>query len=232
MKNFTVFLTILLLLCSLGCVSKKTFEAAQGQLNACEDEKAKLEASVLSWEQRFDRESDRWKEMESSITNALPKALSEFHSERDRILRMVPEQVQAEVNAYLEDYFATVMKGFQALKSDNDEIKLELQATRKALEVVGADTQTINTAVSQTLAEERSKREMESGKREAVSSQLAEVVALVSDFDHKYLNCKDCEERLKLNKKEKDVIVGFHAQLVSRLSAIQSFSGNSAGDGE
>lgn len=209
---------------SWGCVSKKQYEAAQAELNRCGDEKAQLEASVIAWEQRFDRESGRWEELEASISGTVPKALSEFHDERERILKLVPEQVEAEVNAYLEDYFATVMKGFQLLKGDNDEIKMQLEATRQALTAVGSDTRSISETVDQRLADERQRRAVENARREQMASRLSELVARVGGFDQERINSRDGADRLKLNRKEKEAILGFHGEIMSRLAEIQSLA--------
>lgn len=207
-----------------GCVSKQRYEQAETELGNCEDEKAQLEASNIAWEQRFDRESSRWEELEASIADSLPQALTEFHDERDRILRLVPEQVESEVDAYLEDYFSTVMKGFQFLKKDNDEIKMQLQATQRALASVSSDTQSISTAVDQTLAAERLRRDIEIAHRQDVSQQLSALISEITSFDQERINCKSCEDRVKLNRKEREAILGFHAELLRQLSALQSFA--------
>ncbi len=203
---------------SAGCASKADLETARLQLAACDQEKTKLEAAVISWEERFDRASGSWSEIEASVTDALPAALTELHTERERIIELVPEQVQAEVSAYLEEYFATVMKGFGQLSDDNADIKRQLVATHKVLESVGADTRAIGTTIDETVAEERAQRQQ-------VSTQLAELVDLVVEFDQNRINCKQCPDRLKLNRKSRENILAFHAELMADLADLQKFAG-------
>ncbi len=217
MKQTPIILT-LALLASAGCASKQDLEAARTQLTACEEEQTRLEASVISWEQRFDRASGRWNELEASVSDALPKALGELHTERERIIELVPEQVQSEVAAYLEEYFATVMKGFGELAQDNAEIKTRLQATHKALQTVGADTRAISATIEQTVAEENA-------RREKAAAHLAGLVDQVVEFDQNRINCKQCPERLKLNRKQREAVLGFHAELMADLTNLQQLAG-------
>ena len=232
MRPALMTLVLLPALLGTGCGSKKDLEAAQTQVAACAEEKLKLEATVISWEQRFDRESNRWVEIESSVTEALPAALRELHSEGERIIALVPEQVQSEVTSYLDNYFNTVMKGFGQLASDNAEIKTQLRATNKVLEAVGADTRAIGATIEETVAEERAMREKEQARRGRLAARTAELVDLVVEFDHNRINCKQCPDRLKLNRKERETILAFHAELMSDLTDLQRFAGEESGADE
>ncbi len=225
MKQALIILALVAAVAIAGCASKADLEAAREQVAACDGEKAELEAAVISWEQRFDRAAGRWDEIETSVAGALPRALGELHTERERIIELVPEQVQSEVAAYLEEYFATVMKGFGQLADDNAAIKGQLRATHKALEAVGADTRAIGTAIDETVAEERAQREAEMARRQNVSEQLADLVDLVVEFDQNRINCKQCPDRLKLNRKERESVLGFHAELMADLADLQRFAG-------
>ncbi len=231
MKRTSITL-ILLALLATGCASKKDLEAARAELAACEEERARLEASTIAWEQRFDQASGRWNQLEAEVTSALPKALGELHTERERIIELVPEQVRSEVNAYLEDYFTTVMKGFSELSDDNAEIKSRLAATHQALEAVGADTRAIGYTIDQTVIHERSLREAEQARRQDARARMAELVDRIVEFDRDRINCKQCPERLRLNRKERETVLGFHAELTAELADLQTLAGSDelAGD--
>lgn len=205
-----------------GCVSKSQYEEVQTQLANCEQEKAKVDAAVISWEQRFDRESTRWTEMEKSVTTSLPRALSEFQEERQRIVKLVPEQVRGELQRYLDDYSSTVTKGFQRMKQDNDEIKLQLVATEKALQIVSKDTkaidantQSIGKMIDQSLTGERN-------KREHLAQDLTDLMNRIVEFDQTKINCKGCPERLKMRDKTKEEMLAFHQELMQDLATIQN----------
>ncbi len=211
-------------LLSGGCVSKSDYEGLQAEIAECREEKVQAEAQVIAWEQRFDRESSRWEELEGSISEQVPMALSDLNAERERILEMVPEQVQSEVSAYLEEYFSTVMRGFDRLSSDNREVQLQLNATQKVLENLGRDTSSISTSIDSALADERSARQAEAEKRQEVIQRLAELVAIVNDFDSSTINCKGCPDQLRLKRQARETITSFHAELTARLADLQSFA--------
>jgi chromosome segregation ATPase len=225
MKRASLALFVLaVLVFATGCVSKKQYASLQTDLATCQEEKAQAEAQVITWEQRFDREAERWETVGASITDQVPKALSELNAERDRIVELVPQQVRSEVETYLDEYFATVMAGFQSMTDDNREIKMQLAATHKVLESLGADTRDVAAKIDTTLADERDKRRQEQDRRESVASRISDVVTTLSEFDGTRINCAKCPERLKLNRKERETLSALHSRLVTELSKIQSFA--------
>ena len=96
-------IALAILFFATGCVSKTQYQSLQTDLTACEEQKAQAEAQVITWEQRFDREAQRWESMGATITDQVPRALSELNAERDRIVELVPEQVRSEVETYLDN---------------------------------------------------------------------------------------------------------------------------------
>ncbi len=222
MKPVSALLIVALL--AVGCVSKSQFEEVEGQLATCEQEKAKADATVISWEQRFDRESKRWTEMEKSVTTALPRALSEFQEERQRIVKIVPDQVKVQLERYLDDYSSTVNKGFERMKTDNDDIKLQLMATQKALDIlgkdtksIGANTESIGKMIDNSLSGERA-------KRERLAQDMTDLINRIVEFDSTKINCKGCPERLKMRDKTKEEMIAFHQELMQDLATIQNFA--------
>ena len=209
-------------LTAAGCAPKSELDEARAELARCEEARAAALADADAWERRFDRESARWEALGTSVSDALPRALNEFHGERERILELVPEQVKVEVAGYLEDYFNTVMRGFEAMSDDSAEIQLELRATQKALDAVGADARGIRAAVDEALVDERTKRDAMSQRMGDLAGELGGVIDRMVEFDQTRVNCKACPERLRLNRKEREAILAFHAELVADLSDLQS----------
>ncbi len=235
MKSIRIVPISLAVLMSVACVSKQQHTELLAELTQCQEDKAQAEAKVITWEQRFDREASRWEAVGASINEQLPAAIGELHSERQRIIESLPEQVQGEVEGYLDEYFSTVMSGFDKLAYDNREIKMQLSATQKVLERVGADTQAISSSIDDTLEDERSQRQEELARREAdreaVASGVGELVALVTKFDNTKINCKSCPDRLKLNRKQRETISAFHRELTVQLSRLQRFEGEPIPEG-
>jgi len=201
-----------------GCVAKSTHRAVEERLAQCEQEKAGLQEQVTAWESRFDQQSQRWETMQSTVTEALPQALREMNAERDRIVKLVPLQVQQEVEQYLDRYFDTVMKGFQKLQQDNDTLRGELVATNQKLDSLGVDTSDIRSTASTI----DTKLEQEREKRRATAAHVADINQMLTNFDQSRVNCKDCPDRLKLNREERETITAFHQQLSNALASLQA----------
>ena len=216
MTAVRILAALALILTTTGCNQK----ALEEQVANCEAEKVQLQGQIEDWESRFDRESERWTEMEATITEALPRSLDEFHDEKERIVAMVPDQVKNEVEGYLNDYFTTVMRGFELLQKDNTDIKLQLQATNKVLENLGSDTRSIGYAVDEALVEERYRRDALEGQVQDVEQKLTDVIDLIVEFDQTRINCKKCPDRLTLSRKEREAISGFHQDLMADLSRL------------
>ena len=206
-----VIAALIVVLGTTGCVSKK-------RLEQCEQEKGQLEEKVAAWEARFDREAERWESVGTSVTEALPAAIGEMHAERQRILELVPAQVQTEVESYLDEYFDTVMKGFRTLKADNDAIRRDLEMASLKLEAVGADTSDLKD-MSNALDE---KLDRERAHRSELTRRVAMIADRISQFDGTKINCRDCPDRLRLNRKEREAIGAFHKALMTDLAALQA----------
>ena len=213
----TVSILVLLLVATTGCVSKSDFEALQAELNACEEAKAASEAQVISWQQRYDRETARWSQIQESVSSAVPNALSEMQQERSRILDLVPDQVQSEVSGYLDEYFNTVMAGFDRLARDNQDLKVEVLGLTKAMEVLGSDTKQIGRAIDESLADEKA-------RREKLAQDLADVIDLIVEFDQTRVNCDKCPNRLRMRDKYKEQLLGFHQELMADLAGLQTYA--------
>ncbi|MEM8931422.1 MAG: hypothetical protein AAGE94_09620, partial [Acidobacteriota bacterium] len=178
-------LVVCALVLSTGCVSKSDHQAVQDELAACAEEQAQLASQIATWESRYDRETARWNAIEQSVSAAVPQALSELHQERTRILDMVPAQVQDEVSGYLDEYFNTVMAGFDRMARDNQEMRIEILATQKALEALGQDTQSIGRAIDESLGDEKARRQQ-------AASDISDIVEQIVEFDQTKVNCRGC----------------------------------------
>ncbi|MEM8998526.1 MAG: hypothetical protein AAGF23_27315 [Acidobacteriota bacterium] len=222
---FTACLALVAMLILTGCVKKSDFEALQAELDACEAAKAESQAAVLQWEQRYDRESARWTQIEESVSSAVPNALSELHQERERILELVPDQVQNEVSGFLDEYFNTVMAGFDRMARDNQDLKVEVLGLTKAMEVLGTDTKQIGRAIDESLADEKS-------RRERLARDLADVIDLVVEFDQTRVNCDKCPDRLRMRDKYKEQLLGFHQELIADLAGLQTYAAGIPGQGD
>jgi hypothetical protein len=197
-----------------GCVSRGDFESIQAQLDECRQDKVAAQGAASACEERYEREVGQWENMEAVMSEVLPQTLEEFRREKQEIIELVPEQAKAEVEAYLEELTRAVGQGFQQLQEDNQRVLSELGEAKQKLEEVGAQARSIDETVSQRL-------ERAYASRDRMRSAVAEVVAEIQSFDQSYINDKSSEERLKLNRRERETITLFHDRLVSELTELQ-----------
>lgn len=228
MKNPLVITAVVAVVVAAACIGGTWFamssaqKSLQAELETCRAEQVEADAQVIAWEQRFDRESERWEGMEANILEQVPQAVNELQTERDRIIELVPEQVQEEVTKYLDDYFATVMTGFEAMAQDSQQIRMKLGVTNQVLANLGADTTSLRQSVEGQLTEELDKRDAERAQREDVAQQIGQLVSLVKEFDTNRINCKQCPDKLRLKRKEREAITAFHSELSVKLSGLQA----------
>ncbi|MEM6455797.1 MAG: hypothetical protein AAF772_11930 [Acidobacteriota bacterium] len=199
-------------------------EALRAELEACQAAKAEAETEAANWEARFDREAARWSRLEASVVEVVPNSLAEFDAERQRILELVPEQVQYEVGTYLDEYFGSVMAAFDVVRQDSEAVRLELRATQRALENVGQDTRAINASVQDALTDERARRAAIADRQDALAEGLGFAVNRLVAFERTRL-CRgsrsDCPQKLRLNDTARGEIEQLHGALLTRLTALQ-----------
>lgn len=228
-------LTVLLLVAALslsGCVSKSAHEAIQSQLDECRADKQAAQGASEACEKRYDREIARFDTLDSTLEEVVPEALATFRAEREEVLEQVPVQVRDEVESYLDEFATAVARSFQRLADDNEKILGELGAAKVELAKLGADTEAMIAAgVDSTIQEVREGQ----ASREVLQARSANIVAMILEFDRTRINCKDCDNRLRLNKKEIQAITAFHSTLVENLQGFASPSeeaNSDEGEGE
>ena len=223
------FFTVLLFVASLalaGCVSKSAHEAVQVQLDECRADKQASQSAADACEKRYDREIARFDTLDSTLEEVVPEALATFRAEREEILEQVPVQVRDEVESYLDEFATAVARSFQRLSDDNEKILSELGTAKIELAKLSADTEAlISAGVDSTIQEVREGQ----ASRQDLDARSAAIVATILQFDRTRINCKDCGERLRLNKKEIQAITAFHSKLIEDL---QGFAAPVGSQGE
>ena len=204
----------------LGCVTKGSFDDKVAELEECRQDKKAAQDASAACQERFERETARWDEMGAAVTEALPRTIDEFREEKDKILDLIPEQVREEVAAYVDDFSTAVGQGFQQLHSDNqkllrdnERILIELENAQLKLEDLGVRTEAIDQTVGVSLKTAHA-------AQAAMKDRAAEVIARIQEFDRAYVNDRKSKTRLYLNRKERETITNFHADVVRALNEL------------
>ena len=203
------------LLFSPACVKKSEYDALAGDLAAAQEELASVRATLTQKEADLAACNTQWQEAmkafggEHARTQDVIAGVKEWKLQVEEAL---PAQVRAEVEVQLNKLVRQLEAGFGALATENARMAATLEKQQETLASVATD---VSGAREDLIAEVTALRT----QREAAGGQLDEVISLVQEWDQTRVLCKNCEEKLRLNKKEIEAIAALHAELVQRLAA-------------
>jgi hypothetical protein len=215
-----------------GCVSRSKFKENEALLAECRTDKVSAQNASTACEERFAKEVKRWEDMDAVVASVVPGTLAQFKSEREEILKLVPDTTRKEVEQYIDQLTDAMGHGFQVLRDQNENTALALEVAQTKLDALQARADTIGTqttSINATL--EGSLREAIEAQRQ-MRQQAVAIVGVVQDWDKSYVTVKESDSRLKLNRNQRETIEQFHSKLIAQLSAIGGSSGTSepAGD--
>lgn len=218
MKKTWLFCSLVGLMLGSGCVSRTRYQDLETRLADCQQATATAEETARACEERYAREVERWDDIQTVVEEALPQTIREFEADRDRILEMVPSEVQGEVESYLSGFARAVARGFDTLHEQNEKILIELEVYKTTLEEVGVRTRSIDDTVSQKL------QEAAAGRQDA-AAVAAEIIDEIQTFDRTYVSDKGSRERLRLNRNQRETVALFLDQVVRRLVELRDSLG-------
>jgi hypothetical protein len=203
-----------------GCASRSDLKEAQALLEECRTDKVSAQTASNSCEERYSKEVRRWEDMDAVIADVVPNTLAEFKSEREEILKLVPDAARKEVGTYLDDLTDAMGHGFQVLRDSSENALLELEVAQTKLDALQARTDTIGTqttSINSTL--EGSLRDAIEAQR-TMRQQASALVGTVQAFDRAHLSDHESDSRLKLNRNQRETIEQFHAKIIGELTAL------------
>lgn len=219
-------IAVLLAAATIGCVSKKDHEALQQQLATCEADKKAAQDSASGFQRRLDSDKERWESLNTSLGAVLPQVQQDLEQQRKEIVRLVPEQVRAEVGTRLDRHFAklaaTMTQVGQDMQAQVALLDEQLTAARQEIEGLKGQTSTVESKVDathQALVTDNRKLEKRLADQGARAGALT---ARITAFDTTYLTCSDCPEKLKMKDHSREALLGLHADLLKALSDLQA----------
>ncbi len=201
-----------------GCVSKSRYQDLEARQQQCDQDKLAAQEAAQLCEDRYSREVERWDDIETVVEEALPQTIREFEDERDRIMQLIPSEVQQEVDSYLSGFARAVAKGFDTLNDQNRKILTELEVYRATLDEVGVRTRSIDDTITRKLQDAAEGRKQVAGVATGIIDEIQE-------FELAYISDKGSRERLKLNRNQRETIALFHDRLVRRLIELRDALG-------
>ena len=220
-RTISATLALVVLLPTTGCVSRARYGTLEAELGECKADKLAAQEASQFCNRRYAQEVERWDDIQQVVEDVLPQTVRDFQAERDRIVQMMPEEVQREVDTYLSNFATAVARGFDLLTEQNREILAELKVYKTGLDEVGVRTRSIDETVTARLRESALQVEQAAAERRAAARRVAEaanaLIDEVQSFDQTYVTDKDSRQRLRLNRNQRETVALFHDQLVRRL---------------
>lgn len=212
--------TLLGSLALTGCVSKTDYEALQQQLTECQNDKRSAQDAATGLQKRLGDDDERWRNLQATLA-AFPDMQKDFEEDRKKILTMVPSEIRSQVGAKLDKHFADVTRRLTDMQRDVSDTNSQLTAAREEITALRGQTEGVAQKVDATNDAVLGENAELKRALDAQRSEASQLVKKVTDFDANYLNCADCEERLKMKERSRDALRTLHGDLVTGLSKLQ-----------
>ena len=210
---------LLMVLLAAGCgVSKKDHAQMVAELEECK-------AQSLRWESLYQESVEERRRALDEALAMLPAAQQELRSQIDVHLSeataALDETLKAEVQESVYELAEAMASGYNMLQQENRSLQSQLAESRQLIESVlekaGAIEQTAGTI------EERVGAEQDAfiAARQALLLEIGEVEAYLRDWQYMHLDCQECVERLRINKRERDALAQFNDEMIARLAAVR-----------
>ena len=195
-----------------GCgVKEADHQAVVAERDACVDEAARWESLYL----------ESVEERQGALDEALamlPTAHDELRTSIDarlnEVTKELDEAIKAEVQESFYDLADAIAEGYSLLQKENEQLAVQLGESRSLIETVLQQTGSIE----KTVGEEQ---DAFVATRQALLIVIGEVESFLRDWSYKHVDCQGCEERLRINKRERDALAQLSEDLMSRLAGVR-----------
>ncbi|MGH9465409.1 MAG: hypothetical protein ACRD0X_07150 [Thermoanaerobaculia bacterium] len=195
-----------------GCVKKSDFEAKVAELDECKQR-------ADEYEGLYQQAMDERKQTLVEAMDYLPTAAAELRQELDVKLQEVTAgldtRVREQVREMLDRLTQQMAQGYRTLSEQNQQLQTQLTDARGVLDTVMQKTGSIE----RTVGEERVAMLR---RRESVMQKIDDLSSKVSNWKYSRVDCKDCEERLRLNDRERDEISQLHTEVIADLENLRN----------
>jgi len=211
--------TLAVLLTSSGCFLKlkSDYDAVAAQLAACQSQAEQTKATLAIKDADLKTCQDQWQEAMKTFGGEAAKTQDVIAGVREwkvQVEQKLPVQVKAEVEAQLNKLVRQLETGFGALANENARLTEAMEKQNQAITTLSGDVSGAREDLIKEVAALRAQREQ-------AGSQVQQVIALVQKWDQDKMLCRECESRLRLNKKEIEAITAVHGQIVQMLAEVK-----------
>lgn len=196
----------------VGCgVPESEHQQVVAQLEECR-------ADALRWETLYQESVEERRQALDDALEMLPAAHEELRSQinlrLDEVTKSLDATLRNEVQQSVYELAEAIAEGYSMLQSENEQLEAQLAESRGLIESVLEKTGSIEERVG-------SEKEAFLAERQALLLEIGEVEAFLRDWQYAHVDCKGCEERLRINKRERDALAQLHEEIMSRLAGVR-----------
>lgn len=172
----------------------------------------------LRWESLYQESVEERRVALDQALEILPTANEELRQQinvrLDQVTQELDEALKAEVQESVFELAQAIAEGYNVLQQENERLQMQLAESRSLIETVLEKTGTIEEKVG-------TEKDTFLANRQGLLLEIGEVEAFVRDWQYMYVDCKDCDERLRINKKERDALAQLGEEILQRLTAVR-----------
>lgn len=196
-----------------GCgVSKSDHQQVVDQLEECK-------ADALRWETLYQESVEERRQALDEALQMLPAAHEELRSQinlrLDEVTKSLDSTLRNEVQQSVYELAEAIAEGYTMLQDKNEQLEAQLAESRGLIESVLEKTGSIEERVG-------SEKEAFLADRQALLLEIGKVEDYLRDWQYMHVDCKGCEERLRINKRERDALAQLHQEIMARLAEVRA----------
>ena len=210
---------VLVPLLTVGCgVKQVDHDEVLAELEECK-------AESLRWESLYQESVEERRLALDQALEMLPAAHEELRSQIDlrlsEVTQTLDETMKTEVQESVYALAEAIASGYNVMQQENQQLQGQLAEARNLIETVLERTDTIAQAAGSIEQQVGSEKEAFLAARQAILLEIGDVEAFLRDWNYMHIECKGCEERLRINSRERDALASLHDDLISKLEAVR-----------
>jgi hypothetical protein len=199
-------------------VKKADHEQLATELEECK-------AESLRWESLYQESVEERRLALDQALAMLPTAHEELRSQidlrLDEVTAQLDQSVKAEVQESVYELAEAIASGYNMLQQENKQLQAQLTESRGLIETVLERANAIEESAGTIEERVGVEQDVFVARRQALLLEIGEVESYLREWQYMHIDCKECEERLRINKRERDALAQLHDQITARLETVR-----------
>ncbi len=183
-------------------------------------------AESLRWESLYQESVEERRLALDQALEMLPAAHEELRSQIDlrlgEVTQELDDSMKAEVQESVYELAEAMASGYNMLQQENKQLQAQLAESRGLIETVLERTTSIEESAGTIEQRVGVEQDVFLAQRQALLLKIGEVESFLRDWQYTHVDCKECVERLRINKRERDALAQLHDDVIERLGEVRN----------